>query len=89
MTAIQYSYNRGGSLTRQSIFIKLKRFAALAELKEYISHTMRHSFATHLIERGADLVVQQLLGHESITTTEIYTHISAKHLGDKIADFTR
>lgn len=81
--------NRGGSLSRQSIFIKLKRFAAMAGIKKNISpHTMRHSFATHLIERGADLrVVQQLLGHESITTTEIYTHISAKHLRDKIAQY--
>ena len=81
--------NRGGSLTRQSIFMKLKRFAALAGIKNNISpQTMRHSFATHLSERGADLrVVQQLLGHESSTTTEIYTHISAKLLGDKIAEF--
>ena len=81
--------NRGGSLTRQSIFMKLKRFATVAGIKKTISpHTMRHSFATHLIERGAGLrVVQQLLGHESITTTEIYTHISAKHLGEKIAEF--
>lgn len=81
--------NRGASLSRQSIFLKIKRFAVAAGIKKDISpHTMRHSFATHLMERGADLrIVQQLLGHESITTTEIYTHISAQQLSDKIADF--
>ncbi|MDA9198692.1 site-specific tyrosine recombinase XerD [Schleiferiaceae bacterium] len=81
--------NRGASLSRQSIFLKIKRFAVAAGIKKEISpHTMRHSFATHLMERGADLrIVQQLLGHESITTTEIYTHISAQQLSDKIADF--
>ena len=81
--------NRGAALSRQSIFLKIKKFAASAGIKKAISpHTMRHSFATHLMERGADLrIVQQLLGHESITTTEIYTHISAQQLSDKIADF--
>ena len=81
--------NRGAALSRQSIFLKIKKFAASAGIKKGISpHTMRHSFATHLMERGADLrIVQQLLGHESITTTEIYTHISAQQLSDKIADF--
>jgi integrase/recombinase XerD len=81
--------NRGAALSRQSIFLKIKKFASAAGIKKAISpHTMRHSFATHLMERGADLrIVQQLLGHESITTTEIYTHISAQQLSDKIADF--
>ena len=81
--------NRGAALSRQSIFLKIKKFASAAGIKKVISpHTMRHSFATHLMERGADLrIVQQLLGHESITTTEIYTHISAQQLSDKIAEF--
>ncbi|MEY2963085.1 MAG: hypothetical protein RL754_346 [Bacteroidota bacterium] len=80
--------NRGMELTRQSVFLKIKKAADSAGIKKNISpHTMRHSFATHLMERGADLrIVQQLLGHESITTTEIYTHISTQQLLDRVAD---
>lgn len=67
----------GGSLSRQSVFKMIKAQAlAVGVRKEISPHTFRHSFATHLVENGADLrVVQEMLGHESITTTEIYTHI--------------
>lgn len=69
----------GKSLSRVSMFGIVKRQAMLAGIRKEISpHTFRHSFATHLIENGADLrVVQEMLGHESITTTEIYTHIDS------------
>ncbi|MCQ2182882.1 MAG: tyrosine recombinase XerD [Bacteroidales bacterium] len=69
----------GKSLSRVSVFNMIKRQAALAGIRKEISpHTFRHSFATHLIENGADLrVVQEMLGHESILTTEIYTHIDS------------
>ena len=68
---------RGGSLSRVSVFKMVKQQALLAGVRKEISpHSFRHSFATHLIENGADLrVVQEMLGHESILTTEIYTHI--------------
>lgn len=73
---------RGKQLTRAMIFTIIKNLAAKAGISKNISpHTFRHSFATHLLENGADLrAIQQMLGHESITTTEIYTHIDKKYL---------
>lgn len=73
-------------LTRQMVFLIVKDLAEKAGVKKTISpHTFRHSFATHLIEGGADLrAVQQMLGHSSITTTEIYTHISDEYLRETI-----
>jgi integrase/recombinase XerD len=67
----------GRSLSRVSMFNMIKKQAVAAGIRKEISpHTFRHSFATHLLEHGADLrVVQEMLGHESISTTEIYTHI--------------
>jgi integrase/recombinase XerD len=78
--------NRGSKLSRVMVFYIIKSLAVTAGIKKTISpHTLRHSFATHLIENGADLrAVQEMLGHESITTTEIYTHISRKLLKDVI-----
>ena len=73
---------RGQGLTRAMIFTIVKNLTKLAGIKKNISpHTFRHSFATHLLENGADLkTIQQMLGHESITTTEIYTHLDNKAL---------
>lgn len=80
---------RGTSLTRQSVFLLVKSHAEKAGIKKTISpHTLRHSFATHLLEGGADLrAVQQMLGHSSISTTEIYTHVSDEYLRQIIMDF--
>lgn len=80
---------RGSQLTRQMIFIILQRLCTAAGITKTISpHTLRHSFATHLMQNGADLrVIQQLLGHENITTTEIYTHISIQNLRDAVLKY--
>ncbi len=77
---------RGGSLTRQMFFTIIKQCALQAGIKTLISpHTLRHSFATHLLEGGANLrVIQEMLGHSSIQTTEIYTHIGAQYLRETI-----
>jgi len=79
----------GRQLTRAMIFTIVKRLAEKAGIRKTISpHTFRHSFATHLLENGADLrAIQQMLGHESITTTEIYTHIDRKHLTEIVNKF--
>ena len=79
---ILFLNRRGGRLTRAMIFTIIKDLAVKAGIKKNISpHTFRHSFATHMIEAGADLrAVQEMLGHESILTTEIYTHIDRSYL---------
>jgi integrase/recombinase XerD len=71
------------------IFTIIKQLAAKAGIDKVISpHTFRHSFATHLLENGADLrAIQQMLGHQSITTTEIYTHIETSFLQETITRF--
>ncbi|MFN8300824.1 MAG: site-specific tyrosine recombinase XerD [Chitinophagales bacterium] len=80
---------RGKRLTRMYVFLVIKECAAAIGLKKTISpHTFRHSFATHLIEGGADLrAVQEMLGHASITTTEIYTHLDRDYLRSTIMQF--
>lgn len=83
---ILFLNNRGSKLTRVMIFTIVKKLAELAGIQKSISpHTFRHSFATHLIEGGADLrAVQEMLGHQSITTTEIYTHLDRDYLREAI-----
>ncbi|MCR8560573.1 site-specific tyrosine recombinase XerD [Mucilaginibacter sp. BJC16-A38] len=80
---------RGSRLSRVYIFMVIKQLAQLAGINKTISpHTFRHSFATHLVEGGADLrAVQEMLGHESITTTEIYTHLDREYLKGTIIQF--
>jgi len=88
-TDIVFLNRRGAKLSRQMVFLIIKSLATKIGLKKKIGpHTFRHSFATHLIERGADLrAVQDMLGHESITTTEIYTHLDREFLRDAIIQF--
>ncbi|MGB0256730.1 MAG: site-specific tyrosine recombinase XerD [Flavobacteriaceae bacterium] len=80
---------RGKPLTRNMIFLIVKKTTEMAGIQKTVSpHTFRHSFATHLLENGADLrTIQVLLGHESITTTEIYTHIDTRYLRKVMEEF--
>ncbi len=80
---------RGGQLTRAMIFTIIRQLAEKANIKKKISpHTFRHSFATHLLENGADLrAIQQMLGHESITTTEIYMHVDRTYLREVLEKY--
>lgn len=86
---ILFLNRRGAQLTRAMIFTIVKQLAKEAHIQKNISpHTFRHSFATHLLENGASLrVIQQMLGHESITTTEIYMHLDKTHLRSVLEKF--
>ena len=86
---ILFLNRRGKKLTRAMIFAMIKELAKATGLKKNVGpHTFRHSFATHLLENGADLrAIQQMLGHESITTTEIYVHVNRTHLADALKAF--
>lgn len=86
---ILFLNRRGKILTRNMVFTVIKELAITAGIKKTVSpHTFRHSFATHLVEGGADLrAVQEMLGHESITTTEIYTHLDREYLREAIISF--
>ncbi|MFD0699159.1 site-specific tyrosine recombinase XerD [Myroides pelagicus] len=86
---IVFLNRRGAGLTRVMIFTIIKRLVEQAGLRKTVSpHTFRHSFATHLLENGADIrIIQVLLGHESITTTEIYTHVSTERLRNVMVSF--
>ena len=87
--AFLFLNRRGRQLSRQMVFMMIKDLVAKAGLNKTVSpHTFRHSFATHLIEGGADLrAVQEMLGHESITTTEIYTHLDRDYLKQVIQEY--
>lgn len=80
---------RGNKLTRAMIFTIVRRLTEAAGIRKKVSpHTFRHSFATHLLENGADLrAIQQMLGHESITTTEVYVHVDRSHLRQVMEEF--
>jgi len=86
---ILFLNRRGRQLTRAMIFTIIRQLAEKIGIEKKISpHTFRHSFATHLLENGADLrAIQQMLGHESITTTEVYVHVDRSHLAKVMQEF--
>lgn len=86
---IVFLNRRGKALSRQMIFMILKDLAIAIDLNKKISpHTLRHSFATHLLKNGADLrAIQQMLGHESITTTEVYVHLDKSYLKEVVETY--
>lgn len=86
---ILFLNRRGNKLTRTMVFYIIRNLTEKAGIQKNVSpHTLRHSFATHLVENGADLrAVQEMLGHESITTTEIYTHLDRSYLRDNILKY--
>ncbi|MEI6093716.1 MAG: site-specific tyrosine recombinase XerD [bacterium] len=89
VTEFLFITNRGKSFTRQGVWLKLKEYAQKAAINKAVyPHILRHSFATHLLEGGADLrAIQALLGHSSITTTEIYTHVRTDFLREEYDQF--
>ena len=80
---------RGKQLTRMMVFTIIRRLCEKAGIEKIVSpHTLRHSFATHLLQNGADLrIIQQLLGHEELSTTEIYTHLDVQDLRKAILQY--
>jgi integrase/recombinase XerD len=88
LTNSMFPSNRGKAMTRQNFWYIVKRYAKVAEIQKRLSpHILRHAFATHLINHGADLrVVQMLLGHSDISTTQIYTHVARERLKDLHAE---
>ena len=86
---ILFLNRRGAQLTRVMIVTIIKQLCEKAGIQKNVSpHTFRHSFATHLVEGGADLrAVQEMLGHESITTTEIYTHLDREYLRSEVEQY--
>ena len=82
MTGRYFLSRNGKPLTRMMVWLLIKKYVALTNIKKDISpHTFRHSFATHLLEGGADLrAVQEMLGHSDISTTQIYTHLDKEYL---------